>query len=364
MPRVVGVDPGTQSFDLCGLADGEVFLEASVDTDDVRRAPAALVDRLEAAGPLDMIAAPSGYGLPLVPVSLLDPAHLDLVVLARPEDRRQLERVGALRAMLELMRDRAMPAIVLPGVVHLDTVPIHRKVNRVDMGTADKVSAAALGIRDQGQRLGLAADATAFVLLEIGGFFTAALAVESGRIVDGIGGSAGGLGYRALGTLDGEVAYALGRVKKSTLFSGGAAFVAGAPRISPEELIARTAEDLRAGVAWEALIEAALKMVAALRVSAPSVREVLVSGRLGGVPQVVETLGERLGGTLPVRQLAGFAPRVKQAAQGAALIADGLAGGRHRDLIAALRLHASRGSVLDHLHLEGADRVRRHFGLA
>ena len=51
MPRVVGVDPGTQRFDLCGLADGEVFLEASIAADDARRAPAELVDRLEAAGP-------------------------------------------------------------------------------------------------------------------------------------------------------------------------------------------------------------------------------------------------------------------------------------------------------------------------
>ena len=155
MPRVVGVDPGTQSFDLCGLADGEVFLEESIDADDARRAPAALVDRLEAARPLDLIAAPSGYGLPLVPVAALDPAQLDLVVLARPEDREQPERVGGLRAMLELMRDRGLPAILLPGVVHLDTVPAHRKVNRVDMGTADKVCVAALGVWDQGRRLGL-----------------------------------------------------------------------------------------------------------------------------------------------------------------------------------------------------------------
>jgi predicted butyrate kinase (DUF1464 family) len=231
------------------------------------------------------------------------------------------------------------------------------------MGTADKVAAAALGIRDQGRRLGLPPDEVAFVLLEIGGFFTAALAVEGGRIVDGIGGSSGGLGYRALGTLDGEVAYALGRIRKSTLFSGGAASVAGTPDLSPEELIARIDSVPRTRIAWEALIESALKMVAALRVSAPAGREMLVSGRLGRVPELVETLRDRLAGILPVRRLDGFTTRVKEAAQGAALIADGLAGGVHRDVVEAMRLRQSRGTVLDHLHLAGTDEIRRHFGL-
>jgi predicted butyrate kinase (DUF1464 family) len=364
MPRVVGVDPGTQSFDLCGLADGEVFLEASIGADDTRRSPAALVDRLEAARPLDLIAAPSGYGLPLVPVAAVDRAQLDLVVLARPEDRDQPERVGGLRATVELLRARGLPAVLLPGVVHLDTVPAHRKVNRVDMGTADKVCVAALAIWDQSRRLGLPPDGTAFVLLELGGFFTAALAVEGGRIVDGIGGSAGGLGYRALGTLDGEVAYALGRVKKSALFSGGAAFVAGAAELPPEELAARAAHDPRARLAWEALIEAATKLVAALRVVVPGAREVLVSGRVGRIPAVVAALAERLAGAVPVRPLDGFATTVKEAAQGAALIADGLAGGQHRSVVETMRLRESRGSVLDHLHVAGADEVRRDFGLA
>ena len=180
MPRVVGVDPGTQSFDLCGLADGQVFLEASIAADDARRAPAALVDRLEAALPLDLIAAPSGYGLPLVPVGAVDQTQLDLAIFVRPEDRDQPERVGGLRAMIEGMRARRLPAILLPSVVHLDTVPAHRKVNRVDMGTADKLCVAALGIWDQGRRLGRRPEATAFILLEMGGFFTAALAVEGG----------------------------------------------------------------------------------------------------------------------------------------------------------------------------------------
>jgi predicted butyrate kinase (DUF1464 family) len=364
MPRVVGVDPGTGSFDLCGLDDGRVFLEASIPADHARRAPAALVDRLTAALPLDLIAAPSGYGLPLVPVAALDDAQLDLALLVRPEDRAQPEQVGGLRAMLELMRGRGLPAILLPGVIHLDTVPAHRKVNRVDMGTADKLCVAALGVRDQARRLGIPAAEAAFVLLELGGFFTAAVAVEQGRIVDGIGGSAGGLGYRALGTLDGEVAYALGRVRKSTLFTGGAAFVAGVPDLRPEELPARASQDFRARLAWNALIEASAKLVAALRIAAPGAREVLLSGHLSRVPAIAAAVADRLAGTLPVRALAGVATGVKEAAQGAALIADGLAGGIHRDVVLAMRLRDCRGSALDHLHLAGADEVRRQFGLA
>jgi predicted butyrate kinase (DUF1464 family) len=81
------------------------------------------------------------------------------------------------------------------------------------------------------------------------------------------------------------------------------------------------------------------------------------------VPAVAGALGERLGVALPVRPLDGFTTRVKEAAQGAALIADGLAGGAHRDVVDAMRLRQSRGTVLDHLYLAGADEVRRDFGL-
>ena len=42
--------------------------------------------------------------------------------------------------------------VFTPGVVHLPTVPAYRKVNRVDMGTADKVCAAALAVREQADR--------------------------------------------------------------------------------------------------------------------------------------------------------------------------------------------------------------------
>ena len=65
----------------------------------------------------------------------------------------------------------------------------------------------------------------------------------------------------------------------------------------------------------------------------------------------------------PVRRLTGFATAVKEAAQGAALLADGLAGGVHRGLVDALRLREARGTVLDYLHVDGADGIRRDFGV-
>jgi predicted butyrate kinase (DUF1464 family) len=360
--RVIGIDPGTVSFDLCGLEDGRPFLALSVPSATAGE-PQSLVEPLNAARPLDLIVAPSGYGLPLVPVGEVSDEQLDLFILVRPSDRGDPELVGALRPLIQLLRSHRLPAVLLPGVVHLPTVPAHRKINRIDMGTADKVCVAALGIWDQARRLAVPPSETAFILLELGGAFTAGVAVREGQIVDGIGGTGGGLGYRALGTLDGELAYAMGRVSKSSLFTGGASFVAGEPDLAPEEWPRRADTDPRARTAWLAFLESAEKMVAGLRIAVPEPREVLLSGRLSHVPEIVRALTERLNGLAPVRRLTGFTSACKEGAQGAALLADGLAGGPHRALVQTLRLAEAHGTVLDHLYVDGSIRIRRDFGL-
>src|SRR2546428_346935 len=84
-----------------------------------------------------------------------------------------------------------------------------------------------LTIDEQSRRSGRSLRDVSLLLLELGGAFTAALAVAEGQIVDGVGGSAGPLGFRASGALDGEVAFLAGSVSKSLLFGGGAAAVAG-----------------------------------------------------------------------------------------------------------------------------------------
>jgi predicted butyrate kinase (DUF1464 family) len=59
-----------------------------------------------------------------------------------------------------------------------------------------------------------------------------------------------------------------------------------------------------------------------------------------------------------VRNTAGLGSRANTAAQGAALLADGLAGGRYAPLVERLRLREAGGTALDHLRMRGAGRIR------
>jgi predicted butyrate kinase (DUF1464 family) len=61
--------------------------------------------------------------------------------------------------------------------------------------------------------------------------------------------------------------------------------------------------------------------------------------------------------------LTGFAATAKQGAQGAALIADGLAGGAQRPLVDRLRIREARGTVLDHLIFVSPTVARRRLGI-
>ena len=64
-----------------------------------------------------------------------------------------------------------------------------------------------------------------------------------------------------------------------------------------------------------------------------------------------------------VRSLAGFADVAKHAAQGAALIADGLAGGHASTLVEALGIREARGTVLDYLYVVDPAAARARLGI-
>jgi predicted butyrate kinase (DUF1464 family) len=357
MPRVIGIDPGTVSIDLCGLDEGRVFLDESFPTAEALHDPDAFVARLRAAGQVDLIVGPSGYGLPCTRAEDLIETDLRLAFLAAEGES---GGIGGLRTLVRALGRSALPVLLTPGVIHLSSVPAHRKVNRVDMGTADKVCAVALAIREQADRSRCPIDATGLILLELGGAFTAAIAVGEGRIVDGIGGSSGPLGFRAGGALDGEVAFLAGHIPKSMIFTGGVASIAH--DATAESLV--TAASPQHRLAWNAFLEAAIKAVVSLRVAAPDATEVILSGRLARVArdEVIRRL-EDAGSNLRVEVLTGFASQAMQAAQGAALIADGLAGGSHAPLVERLGIRNARGTVLDHLYVIDRNQAKKTLGI-
>jgi predicted butyrate kinase (DUF1464 family) len=353
MPRVAGVDPGTVSFDLCVLEDGEPVVEEVFETGSLSHDSAPLFEALARHGPYDLIYGPSGYGLPLLAAAAVGERELSEMVLVRPDEAHANAGVGGLRSLLRTLAGSGLPVIFGPGVIHLPSVPPHRKYNRIDMGTADKVCAAACAIVDQAARRAIATQQTAMILLEMGGAFTAALAIEGGQIVDGMGGSSGPLGARAAGALDGELAYLMGpSVRKDTLYSGGALDPAGG--LDMTDLNALWASPAQSE-GWTALLEAAVKAVRALVVSVPTPHEIVISGRLARLPGLIATLASSLGAIAPV--LALVPGRASAAARGGALLADGLAGGRNAGLAQALRLREASGTVLDHLRVAGAEAI-------
>ncbi len=353
----VGIDPGTISIDVCALDDGALVLDRSIPTAEALADPAAFARMLRELG-ADLIAGPSGYGLPLTTVAAANDRALRLAYLAAPGEQ---GGIGGLRALAAAMVDAELPVVFTPGVIHLPSVPAYRKINRVDLGTADKLCAAALAIREQATRRGCALNEVSFILLELGGAFSAAVAVQDGRIVDGAGGSSGPLGMRAAGALDGEVAFLAGTITKELLFRGGVESIVGRDVVSLESLAASTSRE--ESTAWNAFIEGAVKAVASLRVSVPAPHEILISGRVARAPSVVRELHLRLSPIAPVRRLHGYASVAKEAAQGAALIADGLAGGRHAVLTDVMGIRDANGTVLDHLRIISPDVALRRLGL-
>ena len=353
MPRVAGVDPGTVSFDLCVLQDGEPVLEQVFETRSLSDDSEPLLQALARNGPFDLIYGPSGYGLPLVAAADVGERELALMVLVRPDESRADAGVGGMRSLLRALARSRLPVVFGPGVIHLPTVPAYRKFNRIDLGTADKVCAAAYAIVDQAHRRAIAVDETAMVLLELGGAFSAALAIEGGQIVDGMGGSSGPLGVRAAGAWDGELAYLLApELSKRTLYTGGALDPAGALEIT--DLASLWSSPAQAD-GWTALIEGAAKAVRGLQVSVAAPHEIVVSGRLARLPELVAALRSSLRDIAPVVTL--IPGRASSAAYGGALLADALAGGPNAALADVLRLRESAGTALDHVRVAGGETI-------
>jgi predicted butyrate kinase (DUF1464 family) len=92
-----------------------------------------------------------------------------------------------------------------------------------------------------------------------------------------------------------------------------------------------------------------------------SPREILISGRLCRVQEFTREVIQRLSHLAPVCKVEGFARIAKEAAQGAALLAEGMAGGIYERLIDVMQLRDAGGGCLDNLWVDGAESLRRKY---
>jgi len=346
--RVIGIDPGTGSFDFFGMEGEKVILDTSVPVPEVAQNPNVLLDTVRSVFPLDMIVGPSGYGLPVTPIKDITERELTLMV----PDAKSIPLCGGIRMVLRLMQSEGFPVYFTPGVIHLSTVPHYRKANKMDMGTADKVCCVALAIRDQAELYSIDYSETSFILAEVGYAFNAVIGVEGGKIVDGLGGTSGGPGFITLGSMDSELAVRLGRFPGIVLFSGGAKDASGKDDLTPEEL---AKEHHKYPQAWNMLLESIIKGVAAITVAVEKPREILLSGRLFGIPEIAETLIPRLSQFGTVRKVGRKARVAKEAAEGAYIIGEGLLGGKYKGIVDCLELRQAKGTMFDHILLKGIE---------
>lgn len=151
--RVIGVDPGTKSFDVIGLEDGRIKLDLTFPSEVVAETPEKIVKAMEDFN-ADLIIGPSGYGVPLKHISELTDRDRFEMTLVREEEMKEIPVLIGLQKIVSEMAEKGMNVWFIPGIIHLPTVPEWRKYNKIDMGTADKMAITVLGIYDQAKRFG------------------------------------------------------------------------------------------------------------------------------------------------------------------------------------------------------------------
>ncbi|ARM75958.1 DUF1464 family protein [Acidianus manzaensis] len=284
-----GVDPGSESYAIAIVDElGKIRQYFEVPTDVVVHEASNIAKYIFNFKP-KIIALPSGHGLPFFKSSKISDKEIFLLTLADPN------KEGPLRSLL--LNLKSENAYTIPSVIELDSVSLYKKINKIDMGTADKVSAAFF----------YRTMFDSFVLLEVGRHFSSIIVVKDGSIIDGFGGTEIP-GLVSPGCIDGEVAYLLHKfsnITKSTIYTNG-----------NEE---RSIEIARLIAEWYSFTYK--------------------------IPIIVSGKGKN---KIPFGIKMEF--EFKEVAIGAAYIANALGGGVFRKYISMLNSH---GTAIDYVRLEG-----------
>ena len=111
--RVIGIDPGTGSFDFFGMDGEKIILDTTVPVPEVAQNPRVLLDTMRNVFPLDAIVGPSGYGIPITPIRDMTEPELDLMV----RDDKSMPLCEGIRMAIRLMKEEGFPVYSITGQV-------------------------------------------------------------------------------------------------------------------------------------------------------------------------------------------------------------------------------------------------------
>ncbi|MDT7888438.1 MAG: DUF1464 family protein [Desulfurococcales archaeon] len=327
--RVLAIDPGTISTAVIVVSDDILESYREIPSHILSQEPEELFRYIEIHKP-DLVVAPSGYGLPPTDLRRLS-VEERLSALMTPENDPGIAELRYISYFLRRLDRLVIPVIGIPGVINLASVPISRKINRFDLGTADKVAIAFLAsvIHSNGDPEVLSK--SSFIVLELGAF-TSGIAIKDGKIVDGVGGTLFPIGILSSGGWDGEVAVLLGRrIYKRDLFRGGLRDVCGETDI---EVIRNKCPE-----GYERYLDDLAKTIAMLSMSIIKGRgskvlsdiKIYVSGR-GAVKTLIDDLSIEYGLEIEILR-SYYGGEVKRAAEGAALYGLAWAGYKYQRLL-------------------------------
>ncbi|MDP2729501.1 MAG: DUF1464 family protein [Dehalococcoidales bacterium] len=341
--RILGIDPGTVSFDLCLLEDEEVKFEDSLPSTMVAENPEAMAEKCQSLKP-DALIAPSGYGLPNRKLSEVNEREMFELTLVREGE--EVPVLEGMKKFFTIIEQAGLETLFIPSVILLSSVPRWRKFNKIDMGTADKMCVAALSVEMVSRKKGLPYSEINHIVAELGGGYNCVMTIEKGKIINGIGGTLfPGPSFMNAGGMDGEVAYLLGNFAKSLLFEGGACCLTGSGNLSLKNF---TSELYPEG--FNAFVEGVLFAIASQKALSQS-QEVYLSGRLTGYENIYAPIKARLEelgyAVSPVPLLSN---KSKAAAQGYAMVGNGLYGGCFEPLVKHMGIDRAEGSVTDYVY--------------
>ncbi|MEM4506671.1 MAG: DUF1464 family protein [Ignisphaera sp.] len=377
MVRVIGTDSGTKSYDIFGFDDesGEILVDESIPRDEMVRDPSIIIKRLKQIDNvyrIDAIVASSGYGMPLKLARDATDEEIAMATFVTENDVKRGLRILGLRKLMKMLKEDKQlneKTYFTPGVIHLPTVPRYRKINRIDMGTSDKIYSVALAIARHAEAKNISYSSVNLITVEVGFAYTSAIAVKCGEIVDALAGTSGFPSYLGGGFIDGEIFYAVANaveVSKEVLFRGGAAYLSNIdPFRTPIEMFIEMEDE-----GYRLMLESIAKDISVLMVSTEP-DSIYFSGRFTRVKKFMEDLPRYLEENLfkkfrespMIVKLESRGRIAKEAAEGAAIIASGIVGGRYKELVDVLRLRESSGTIFDYINIVDREKLIEKYSL-